>query len=115
MKLKFELIKTTTIIYTNLLILIFNLIPIYPLDGWRILKGILHINIGKTKAEKYINNISLITTIIITAIFSILILYMKNIAILFIDIYLWYLVIKENLKYKRREQIYKKILENNTI
>lgn len=115
MKLKFELIKTTTIIYTNLLILIFNLIPIYPLDGGRILKGILHINIGKTKAEKYINNISLITTIIITAIFSILILYMKNIAILFIDIYLWYLVIKENLKYKRREQIYKKILENNTI
>lgn len=67
MKLKFELIKTTTIIYTNLLILIFNLIPIYPLDGGRILKGILHINIGKTKAEKYINNISLITTIIIIA------------------------------------------------
>ena len=30
-------------IYSNLLISIFNLIPLYPLDGGRIIKGILHI------------------------------------------------------------------------
>jgi len=36
-----------TIIYSNLLILIFNLLPIYPLDGGRILKGILHMILRK--------------------------------------------------------------------
>ena len=54
LNLNIELFKALTIIYTNFLIVIFNLLPIYPLDGGRILKGILHINIGKQKAEKYI-------------------------------------------------------------
>lgn len=113
--LKLDLIKSMLIIYTNFLIMIFNLLPIYPLDGGRILKGILHIILGKRKSEKYINNISKITVIVITAISSILILYIQNISIFLIDMYLWYLVIKEDLKYKKREEIYKKILENNTI
>ena len=30
-------------IYSNILILLFNLIPLYPLDGGRIIKGLLHI------------------------------------------------------------------------
>lgn len=113
--LKLNLIKSMLIIYTNFLIMIFNLLPIYPLDGGRVLKGILHIIFGKRKAEKYINIISKITVIVITAISSILILYIKNISIFLIDIYLWYLVIKEDLRYKKREEIYKKILENNII
>ena len=113
--LKLDLIKSMLIIYTNFLIMIFNLLPIYPLDGGRVLKGILHIILGKRKSEKYIKNISKITVIVITAISSILILYIQNISICLIDMYLWYLVIKEDLKYKKREEIYKKILENNTI
>lgn len=113
--LNLEIVKSLIIIYTNFLIMIFNLLPIYPLDGGRILKGILHINLGKRKAEQYINNISIITIIIITAISSILILYIQNISILLIDMYLWYLAIKENLKYKKRNEIYKKILENDRI
>lgn len=114
-KLKLEIIKEITIIYTNILIMMFNLLPIYPLDGGRILKGILHINLRKTKSEKYINNISKITVIIITAISSILILYIQNIAVFIINLYLWYLIIKEDTKYKKRQEIYKKILENETI
>lgn len=113
--LKINLIKSLLIIYTNFLIMIFNLLPIYPLDGGRILKGILHIIFGKRKSEKYTNIISNITVISITAISSILILYVHNIAILLIDMYLWYLVLKENSIYKKREEIYKKLLENNTI
>ena len=113
--LKLDIVKSLIIIYTNLLIMIFNLLPVYPLDGGRILKGILHINLGKRKSEKYINNISKITVMIITAISSILILYLQNIAIAIIDAYLWYLIIKENLKLKKRNEIYKKILENQTI
>lgn len=114
-RLKIDIIKSMLIIYTNFLIMIFNLLPIYPLDGGRILKGILHISFGKRKSEKYINNISKITVIIITAITSILILYIQNISFILIDIYLWYLIIKEDLIYKKREEIYKKILENNII
>ena len=113
--LKIDLITSMLIIYTNFLIMIFNLLPIYPLDGGRILKGILHIVLGKRKSEKYINIISKTTVIVITVISSILILYVHNISIVLIDVYLWYLVLKENSIYKNREEIYKKILENNTI
>ena len=113
--LNIDTLKSIIIIYTNFLIMIFNLLPIYPLDGGRILKSILYINFGKRKTEKYINLISKITVIIMVALSSILILYLHNIAIFLIDIYLLYLMLKEDLKYKKRIEIYKKVLENGTI
>ena len=112
---KLNIITSFLIIYTNFLIMIFNLLPIYPLDGGRILKGILSINFGKRKAEKYINCISKVTIIVIITLSSILILYVHNIAIFLINIYLLYLVIKEDIKFKKREDIYSKILENEII
>ena len=99
-----DIFKSLMIIYTNFLIMIFNLLPIYPLDGGRILKGILHINFGLRTSEIYTNIISKIMVTIITVA-----------SILLIDTYLWYLVIKEDIKYKRRKDIYNKILENQTI
>lgn len=114
-KMNIEITQYLIIVYTNFLIMIFNLLPIYPLDGGRILKSILHIYFGKRKSEKYINIISKITVCILTVISSISILYIQNIAIFLIDIYLWYLTIKEDIKYNKREDIYKKILENNII
>ena len=100
------------IIYTNILIIIFNLIPIYPLDGGRILKGILYINFGKKISEELINKISIITICILTIISSILILYLKNINIILILSYLWFLVLNENSKFIRRKEIYLKIEES---
>lgn len=113
--LSLDIEKSLIIIYTNFLIMIFNLLPIYPLDGGRILKGILHINLGKRKAEKCVNNISKITVILITSMSSIFILYFQNISIALIDFYLWYLVLKEDLRYKKRKEFIEKILENQTI
>lgn len=104
--LKIDLISNLIIVYANLLIITFNLIPIYPLDGGRILKGILHMLLGKKEAEKYINNISFITLLVVTFIGSIGIYYLKNIAIFFIIIFLWILYISEDIIYKRRLKIY---------
>ena len=105
--LKIDIFKGLIIIYTNFLIMIFNLLPIYPLDGGRLLKGILHINFGIRKSELYTNIISKVMVAIITAISSIMILRVHNIAILLIDMYLWYLVIKEDTIFKKRMQLTK--------
>lgn len=102
-----------TMIYANILIALFNLLPIYPLDGGRILKGILHIVLGIKRSEKYINEISIIFTTVLTAISSIAIYHYKNIAIFIIMMYIWTIVIIENNKYKRKMKIYQIIKNNN--
>mgnify|MGYP005783285211 FL=1 len=73
---------SSLVIYANLLILIFNLLPIYPLDGGRILNGILHILFGRLEARSLSFDISMVVTIVLTAVSSIGILYFHNIAIL---------------------------------
>lgn len=99
-------VQKEIITYTNYLIMIFNLIPIYPLDGGRILKGILYIMFGKEKSEKYTNNISKTIMMICCATSSILILYTKNIAIFLISIYLVVITVREELKYQKRKKLY---------
>lgn len=108
---KDEMLKNL-IIYANLLIFMFNLLPIYPLDGGRILNGVLHIFVGKREAMKLSYNISMIITIIVTAIASIGILYYKNIAIFFIVMYLWVIVLKEAFIYRKIENLYKEVNNN---
>ena len=89
-----------TIIYANTVIGIFNLLPIYPMDGGRILNEILHITVGLNKAYTYAHNITKVTIVLLTVVASIAILYLQNIAIIFILGYLWSLVLKENIRYK---------------
>ncbi len=96
-------------IFSNMTLIIFNVLPIYPLDGGRILKGIIYIFNGKHIAEKYIYRISYITLIMITIISSIAILYLKNIAIFLSVIFLWGLQIKEYIIYKNRKNLYETI------
>ena len=97
---KINIIAKINFIYANLLLAIINLVPIYPLDGGRILKGIITIFKGKQKGEQ--------TTIIGT----IEVINNKNIEIIFFIIYIWEIVIKENKKYKNRKIIYE-LLEKN--
>ncbi len=101
----------TTIIYANFLIGFFNLIPIYPLDGGRIIKEVLHITKGLKSSYSYTYNISKITVIILTAISSIAILYIQNISIIIILVYLWGLIILERRKYLQKKLIYSKVIE----
>lgn len=96
-----------TIIYSNLLLAIFNLLPICPLDGGRILKEVVHIFRGRKVAYQKSNLISFVTVVILTMMASILILYIHNIAFIIILTYLWYLVIKGQKEY----DVYEKTMD----
>lgn len=100
------------IIYCNILIGMFNLIPIYPLDGGRILKYIIQLSSGSMEAEIVTYKLSNALIIMLTMISSIGILLIKNIGIVLILGYLWILVIKENKKYRLKMKIYKLISDN---
>ena len=95
-----NLINKQDAVYSNILILLFNLLPIYPLDGGRILKYILHIKYGNKKSKQYINEISNISMFLLTFLCSIAILYFRNIAYFLICVVYGLLQLQkiENLK-----------------
>lgn len=98
-------IQSLNIIYANLLIGIFNLIPIIPLDGGRMLKIILKRFCPLTKAYWYLRIISNIAMVILSIIAIIGTFYLKNIFILVTLGYLWVIVITENKKIKMESMI----------
>lgn len=99
----------SNIIYSNLLIFLFNLIPIYPLDGGRILKNSLRVFFNFQKARKITHIVSNIMIITFTMIASIVVYAYQNIAIVCIILVLWVMVIKENKRYRTYNKIYKVI------
>lgn len=103
------------IIYANILIGLFNLIPLYPLDGGRILKYIIQLTTNSREAEMITYRLSNILIIILTLVSSIGILFIQNIGVVLILAYLWVLVIKENKKYKLKMRIFRMISNNEKL
>lgn len=99
------------LIYTNLSICFFNLLPILPLDGGKILKEIFAVFFSSDISSKIMIYFSKIFLGIISLVYSILILKVKNIYILILLIYVWYLFLIEEKKYsilkKTRDEIKK--------
>ena len=53
-----DTVSREIIIYANMLIILFNLLPIYPLDGGRIVKGLLYIAKGRNFSDSITNKIA---------------------------------------------------------
>ncbi len=105
--------KNEEIAYINILLAIINLLPIYPLDGGRIVKNLLLKSHNYKQVVGYTEKISKDTLIIITAISSLVILYIKNFGIFLVIIYLWSIALKE----WKNNQIIKRAfqaIKNNT-
>ena len=105
--------KNEEIAYINILLAIINLLPIYPLDGGRIVKNLLLKSHNYKQVVGYTEKISKDTLIIITAISSLVILYIKNFGIFLVIIYLWSIALKE----WKKNQIIKRAfqaIQNNT-
>lgn len=94
------------IIYTNLCICAFNLLPIMPLDGGNILKQLLKIKLENLKVNKISLIVSKLNLALLTFIYSIAILRIKNISIFLLIIYLWYLNFIEEKKLEILEKTY---------
>ena len=73
----FAILEMPVLVYINIIIVIFNLLPISPLDGGQILNRILRIIYGNKEAYRITNSLNTIIMSVITAISSILILYLK--------------------------------------
>ena len=105
------MIPTELILYSNFLILIFNTLPIYPLDGGRIIKNLSHIFFGKTKSLELTRLISNLSAMVLSLFIIVFTFISKNISYLLVLIYIWIMIFRENRIFRIKIKMYK-ILEN---
>lgn len=107
------ILKEEKIIYANLGLFIINMLPIYPLDGGRILKNILLYKKNYKETITIIEEVSKNILIILSVLSSILLLKYKNINIFILIIYLWGIHLNERNKNKIIKKAYQSIQNNS--
>ena len=101
------------IIYINLILALGNLIPIYPLDGGRIIKSVICLFKGIKKADILTEKISYIVIIIFLVLSSILFLKVQNIGLLLVVVYIMLIKIKETTIFEKRMKLYELVYNQN--
>jgi len=104
----FLILKVYNLAIMNLYLGIFNLLPIIPLDGGNILICLISKISNEKMAIRYTMKISKMFLIIITFMYSIGIIILKNFSLFILILYLWFLNIKEEKQF----DLYKKISDN---
>jgi stage IV sporulation protein FB len=99
----------TELVYLNILLAFVNLLPLYPLDGGRILKCILCIFYGLKKSYIVTEKISMVVIILILFVSSILVLKVQNFGLLIIILYLVYIKLLETKRIKRKLALFELI------
>ena len=79
---------TQAFCYSNLYIGIFNLIPVYPLDGGRILLAALSAKLKRGKAYKAVRMISAMAGAVMLALFGVTAVYSFNLCLLSVGIFM---------------------------
>ena len=113
--IKIPIEEKMKIIYINLSLGMFNLLPIIPLDGGNILKEIIKIKYNNIDANKISLLISKICLSILVFTYSVAIIKIKNISILILIVYLVYLNLVEERKIKLLERTQKIISKNSNL
>ncbi|MBR3696775.1 MAG: site-2 protease family protein [Clostridia bacterium] len=99
-KIKIELVQI------NLILGILNLFPIIPLDGGRILKEIVKKIYGHKTASIFMIEFTKFNLIIISLVYSVAILKLKNVAVLFLILYMWWLYLIEEKRTQTLKRVY---------
>ena len=100
------------IIYINLILFLFNLLPIIPLDGGKIIFYMLNLKYNFEKSFKISDILSKIILSSMTLMYALVIFIIKNIEIAIIIIYLWYIFIKEEKNIEWYIKINKNVIKH---
>lgn len=104
-----DILLKSELIYLNLILAFVNLLPIYPLDGGRILKCILCIFCGLKKSYIITERVSVVVMVLILFASSILVLKVHNLGLLVIILYLVYIKMIETRRVERKLALFELI------
>ena len=107
--IKFNLYEIYYFVFQfNNIMIVFNILPIYPLDGYRILENLL----SNIYEEVYLNDLLNVISLIMLVILLIFIIISKSIALLIIYVFLVYKFILNFITTKKKKKI-DEILKSN--
>ncbi|MBQ9267795.1 MAG: M50 family metallopeptidase [Clostridia bacterium] len=98
----------------NFAIAFLNLIPLYPLDGGRLLRGAMQMFFGYKKSIVFSNYLAKVLLVGLAIAGIALAVYFKNFSLIFLDIYIFFLIKEEVKKDRIRKVIHSLLGESDS-